>query len=176
MAGAGKDEIGKVFTEEYNFKRYAFGDAVKYDYANSIGANPVDMFNHNKNANRPGIIAHGEGKRKDNQRYWIDVVDKDIQENFANNLPVVITDIRRVAEIDYIRELIEKYGKKKVYLIKIERPEENGQAFDEDAETSKALVYAKFKKYVDFRVYNTSTQKVLVIQMKKIIDIIKNKK
>ncbi len=157
---AGKDECGKTFIK-HGFNRYAFGDEVKHEYAKLNNLLDEDMFNHNKDKNRPGIIAHGEGMRKNNPNYWINVVKDNILKDVDNNDNVVITDMRRIPEIDFLIELQNQYGKNKVFLIEIERPKNNGGEYDEDGETSKAITYARFHGYVDIHILNQTTDEAL---------------
>lgn len=171
----GKDEIGGTFIMN-GFIRYAFGDEVKNEYADSVGLSREDMYNENKDVNRPGIIAYGEGKRAIDPHHWVNKIKDSINTDVEAHKNIVITDLRRIPEIDFIQELKEKYGKDKIFLIQVLRPKENGGVFDEDAETAKAIAYAHFHKYVDFTIVNFSTPYELQALVHNIIqeEILKN--
>ena len=78
-------------------------------------------------------------------------------DKYNNKCNIVITDVRRVSEIDYINELKAIYGPNNVQLIEIIRPIENRGEFDYDSETSKAICYARFHNYVDITIHNVSS-------------------
>ena len=164
MSKVGKDEVGKILIKE-GFKRYAFGDEVKKELAQDLNIPLEDLHNQNKEKYRDKMIAYGEGKRKDNPSYWIERIDEQIQEDIKNNIDVVITDIRRIHEIDYIVNLKKVYGKNKVNLVRLSRPPGNGGVFDEDIETLRALAYADFHNYVDKKLYNISKPEILELNV-----------
>lgn len=156
----GKDEVAKTFI--YNgYKQYAFGDAVKKEYA-SINDLPLEeMYNEKKNFHRPGIILLGETKRKNKSNYWVKEISDLINFDYTIGYDIIISDLRRIPEIDYICELKKEYGDKNVILIHVERPKKNNGIFDEDKETHKAINYAKFHNYIDLSIVNADSPEEL---------------
>lgn len=160
MAKAGKDETAKKLLE-LGFKRYAFGDEVKIELAEKLNIPVENLHNHNKEKYREDMISYGEGKRKENPNYWINRVKNQVEEDIKNGRNVVITDIRRVSEIDFIMGLKNIYGKDNVFLVEISRPYENGGQFDNDIETTKALIYASFFGYTNDKLINSKDSDAL---------------
>jgi len=155
----GKDEAGKAFLDE-GFKRYAFGDEVKLELAKHLNIPVEDLHNHNKEKYRDKMIDYGEGKRKDNPNYWIDRLRNKIIDEVLNGSNVVITDVRRVSEIEFISSLknVKDEYKYKVVLIHIDRP---GTDLDKDTATNYAVNYAKHYNKIDFTIENKYDSDIL---------------
>ena len=149
----GKDEAGKAFLAE-GFKRYAFGDEVKNELAAELGI-PVEYLHDQKYKEkyRDQMVEYGEGKRKDNPNYWIDRLRGKIYADIEAGTNVVITDIRRVTEIEFISDLKNLIGKDygKVLLIHIDRPHAE---LDNDTASNYAMNYAKRYNKIDFTIEN----------------------
>lgn len=160
MSRHGKSTVAEVFKKN-NFIEYAYGDAVKKEYAELNNLPLEEMYNEHKEKHRPGIINHGESKRLLNPNHWIDVVSNKILNDYKNKNSIIISDMRRIPEVDFLFRLKKKYGNKKVFLFEIVRPSVNGGVFDEDPETSKALQYANYNDYIDIRVLNVSDERTL---------------
>ena len=161
MSRHGKSTVASVFKNN-NFVEYAYGDAVKKEYAELNGFPLEEMYNEHKEKHRPGIIKHGEDKRLINPYHWINEISDEITNDFKSKKNVIISDMRRIPEVDFFFGLKKKYGNKKVFLFEIIRPPVNGGVFDEDAETSKALQYANYHNYIDIKVLNVSDEKTLI--------------
>lgn len=158
MSKAGKDEFSLGFLEA-GFKRLAFGDAVKNEYA-EINDLPVEeMYNEMKDFHRPGIIHHGESKRKVNPFHWVDVVKTDLL-NDHNENHIILTDIRRIPELQFIKALKDSFTDH-VKLYEVIRPLSNGGVFDADVETSHAICYAHYHNLLDGVIFNSSTPEYL---------------
>lgn len=169
MAGFGKDSIGKIFIDK-GYKRIAFADKVKEDFINL----PRNKFRFNfsggltmyelekdKDFYRNDLIKFAEEKRKSNELYWLNRVKADIEFGKEN---IVITDLRRIPEIDYLQDL-KKQGHN-VKIINIYRPYSNGGKFDNDGETCKAILYGEYGGFFDCRIVNASTQE----ELNKVVD------
>jgi len=173
MSRVGKDVVGEVLTEN-GFKRYAFGDLVKNQYAEENNLPIEEMYNERKNFHRPGIIDHGEKKRINNPFYWIDAIKNDMLNDFKNGQPIVITDIRRIPELKFIKSLKDSFGPM-INLVEVIRPLDNGGIFDEDAETSHAIVYAQYHHLVDITLYNISTKTAFYAKAENLLGALKNR-
>lgn len=114
---SGKDSIGKILVSNLGFKRISFGDALKSNLDNhmkiqvfedlkskniEIEFEDVD-FLHPKNPDikellRPYMIWFGEEMRRRNGQYhWINKALSEIEEN---DRKIVITDVRRLSELE----------------------------------------------------------------------------
>lgn len=126
-AKSGKDFIAKTFIEDYGYQRVAFADNIKKemnlyikesvyndvlsrDFSFSWGQyginsfNDIDFFTENlelKKIIRPYIMWYGETLRDINGKfYWI---NKAFSEDAKDMDKVVLSDVRRVAELDIFR-------------------------------------------------------------------------
>lgn len=164
FAGFGKDQVGKILVSK-GYKRIAFADKVKEDFIN-LPVNQerfnfdkpltLDELEKDKDYYRNRLIAYAEEMRNQDPLYWLKLVKDEIENGEEN---IVITDVRRVPEIDYLNDLKEKgYN---VKLINIYRPYSNGGKFDFDGETCKAILYGEYGGYFDCRIINASTQEEL---------------
>lgn len=169
MAYSGKDTVGEMLTNK-GYKRIAFADKVKEDFINLprnkfrfnfSGGLTMDELEKDKDFYRNELIKFAEDKRKANEDYWLNKVKADIESGDDN---IVITDVRRIPEIDYLQDL-KKQGYN-VKLINIYRPYSNGGKFDSDGETCKAILYGEYGGFFDCRIINASTQE----ELKKVVD------
>lgn len=110
LAGSGKDTVGNFFVKK-GYTRIAFADAAKRDYALFAGAD-YEKLQHDreyKEMHRSRLIEYAESFRHKDPNYWINkafepFIDKDTNQ-FKPGLKLVITDCRRVSEIDWILNL-----------------------------------------------------------------------
>jgi len=121
-AKSGKDTIAKTFIDEYGYQRVAFADNIKKEMnkylkvavSNDILArgtmklispSAIDFFTEDLNMKkilRPYIIWYGEKLRTINGKfYWI---NKAFSEDGKNMDKIVLSDVRRVAELDVFRD------------------------------------------------------------------------
>lgn len=158
MSKMGKDEFATPFLEA-GYKRYAFGDKVKKNYAELNNLPVEEMFNECKEKHRDGIINYGETLRKDNPFHWVDEIKNEIISDHNNGINIIITDVRRIPEILFIKALKNTYGD--VFLYEIERSKDNGGVFDDDMESTHAIMYANYNNLVTEKIMNISTKNVL---------------
>ncbi len=168
FAKSGKDETAKALLN-IGFRRVAFGDEVKLEYGKMVNLT-YDEIEANKEHHRPAIIALGEGKRNNNVNYWIDKVSDQIEEK---DVDVVITDIRRISEVNYLCFQLPSEGYKTI-LIQMVRPAVNGGEYDEDPETSKAVTYSDFHNVIDYKIINAGSEEDLHKTIAIIINKIQN--
>lgn len=133
-AKSGKDFIAKKFIEDYGYQRVAFADNIKHElnkyfkeaiytdaangsesilWKSQYGINEpseLDFFTENlelKKVLRPYITWYGEEMRNRNGRfYWI---NRAFSEDAKNMEKVVLSDVRRTAELDIFRNSNEFY-------------------------------------------------------------------
>ena len=113
-AQTGKDTLGKMLIEKEGYKRYAFADALKKEVRSMLRELVIraDFNNPEDKAKwRDFLVFWGAKRRQMDRNYWIDVLD--ILIDF--NKPSVITDVRYLNEVEWIKE---KGGE--VYRIKRE--------------------------------------------------------
>ena len=149
MSKVGKDVIARHLVKKYNFKRIAFGDALKQDVV-KIKNTTLDELEENKENYRNLLILHGEEKRIKDPLCWINLATKDID---FNNLKqnIVISDVRRIDEIKWLKQLNDKY--KNVYIIEVIKPDH----WDNDIETIKSIVYGNYFNLIYGRIINVGT-------------------
>lgn len=115
-ARSGKDTVGNILVNRYNFKRIAFGDILKQELnsyfkeevmvdlknkGTNINIEDIDFLNPKtqeiKEKLRPYMIWFGEeARRKAGKYYWINKAFSTI----GNNNKIIITDVRRDNEVD----------------------------------------------------------------------------
>lgn len=120
-AKSGKDTIAKTFIEDYDYKRVAFADNIKREMnqllreavcsdINSrgeyfISLDKIDFFTEDldlKKVLRPYIIWYGEKLRTINGKFcWI---NRAFAEDAKDMDKVVLSDVRRLAELDVFRD------------------------------------------------------------------------
>ena len=135
----GKDTIGEYLIREHKFKRLSFGDEVKKEVSKQEGIS-LEEIENNKETYRYLLTSHGEIKRKTvDSLYW---VKKSFKENNIdpNNLTqnIVITDVRRLEELTWLKELNEKNNN--IYVFEIIKTNH----WDDDIETIKSIVYGNY--------------------------------
>lgn len=153
---AGKDSVAKPFISS-GFKRIAFADLPKIDVAKNLGITITEL-EEKKDEYRDIIIEYAENKRKINPKVWIDRA----LNNVDLNQDIIITDIRRIPELEYLIDLKEKGFDVKIFTV--ERLKENGGKFDTDGETCKAFVFGMFNNLFDGRILNAGTIEDLYTQ------------
>ena len=121
-ARSGKDSIAKVFVEDYGYQRVAFADNIKKemnlylkekvfqdikrgDALFLFKLDEIDFFTENihmKQFLRPYIIWYGEKLRTINGKFcWI---NRAFEEEGKNMDKIVLSDVRRLAELDIFRD------------------------------------------------------------------------
>lgn len=135
-AGVGKDTVGKSIITysaailNKGYRRIAFADKVKEeleDFTTSrFGFSCLNATREQKEIIRGLIVGYAESKRKQNPEYWIYQIKKSVSDCLANNIGVVITDVRYKNEVEYIQ----KSGGKVIFLKRkgIEPPNEAEKA------------------------------------------------
>lgn len=132
---SGKDTIGEHLVNKYNYKRVSFADAVKEEYAANQGIDVSILHTQGpeKEAHRAGMIEYAESERKKNPLCWLEKAFKpymeDVKESmdsyaFKEDLNLVITDCRRIDEIDWV-----VYFKDLINHVRLEL-EAEGQTFE----------------------------------------------
>ena len=105
-AGSGKDTVFSLFqamVPDKEFVRLAFGDEVKKEVSDHH-AIPVEVIEENKDVFRGLLQKWGtDFRRKKNEKYWIDKVRTEISFLRDNVDVVIITDVRFLNEVDYIK-------------------------------------------------------------------------
>lgn len=164
---SGKDTIGQHLVDKYKYTRVSFADAVKEQYAqeNGIDISVLHTQGPEKESHRAGLISLAEGERLKNPLCWLEKAFKphmeDIKENmdsyaFKEGLNLVVTDCRRIDEIDwiaYFKDLINHIDLElqeeglsldaylNIELWYVSRPE--AEAADTDGLTHQCIGYAR---------------------------------
>lgn len=119
-AKSGKDTITKTFIEEYGYHRVAFADNIKKEMnqylkelvcedinargEHFVSVGVIDFFTENlelKKILRPYIIWYGEKLRTVNGKFcWI---NKAFNEDGKNYDKIILSDVRRLAELDIFK-------------------------------------------------------------------------
>ena len=106
-AGSGKDTVFNLLKEmvpDKEFVRLAFGDEVKKEVADRHQI-PVELVEEQKEVFRIILQKWGtEYRRKQNERYWIDKVKTQVSFLRDNVDVVVLTDVRFLNEVDYVKD------------------------------------------------------------------------
>ena len=106
-AGSGKDTVFSLFQSmvpDKEFVRLAFGDGVKQEVADRHEI-PVQAIEENKEGFRMILQKWGtDYRRKQNEEYWINKIRTEVSFLRDNVDVVVITDVRFLNEVDYIKE------------------------------------------------------------------------
>ena len=101
-ARAGKDTVAQALVDR-GWARVGFADALKADLEAAIGKPFAAMPATEKELWRPTMVAYGEARRRQWADYWIARAVDTIQNRYAPSHPIVITDVRYVNELDWIR-------------------------------------------------------------------------
>lgn len=168
---AGKDTVGKMFVGK-GYTRVSFADALKYRYAAENNIDPKVLFEQGpeKEKHRLGLIQVAEDTKKVDPLIWLNEAFKPYRDEegfFFDNLKLVVTDCRRICEVDWLRDQkrLEElwnvnYPDKPVtrtLILSIERPGNN----DPDVLTHQAIGYAKgisrVTPFIDNVINNNST-------------------
>lgn len=167
-AGSGKDTVAKLFAKE-GYKRIAFADKLKKEYYSGIcveycADNEDRAF---KEKHRQGLILYGESMRaKYGGEYWIEKAFKEYTDDdklfgFREDCPdLIVTDVRRDSELDYITSL-KLFSNAKVFFYYIDR-----QVEDSDELTLSTIRKSMF--CVDDVIDNNGTLKQLKENVRKI--------
>jgi hypothetical protein len=112
--GAGKDAIGKRLVEQHGFKRFAFADKVRqlaYETLSDSEQLDIDILGWDVAKRRSDFYrAHlervGDGARKVfGDEFWIDLIHNEILRCFEERKDIVITDLRKENERDFVWKL-----------------------------------------------------------------------
>jgi len=122
---AGKDLLGKYLMVD-GFKRFAFGDIIRERVIRDFGLSAEQVYGTLKEAvdtrwnTTPRVIMEKYGMffRKFDAQYWIKQLGKLIEESDADK--IVVTDVRLIAEVDFLKSLGAK-------VIRLERYAEHRQ-------------------------------------------------
>lgn len=157
VARAGKDTFANFLTEivqdeGYKVKRFAFADALKAElepYLNSLNMSAYETDSAKKAKVRPILVKHGRQRRLEtNGRYWIDKIDKSVQNALKEGYIVIITDVRYNTNNNDELGWVHSLGGKVIY---VERIDKNGEvvppANEEEKENDPLL-----RKNVDIKV------------------------
>lgn len=180
-SGVGKDTAGERFVKE-GYTRVAFADKVKEEVANHYKCSLDDLHIQGpvKETWRPIIIDWAEKKREIDPNHWIREAFKpflDSEGYFREGEKIVITDMRRKSEVDWVLEEKKKINEVNAFMINsgmrhyveiklvyITRPgHESG-----DALTSYTIGYAEginkvfFPKLIDFKIINDKDKDVFI--------------
>ncbi|MAF24569.1 hypothetical protein CL634_03200 [bacterium] len=114
VAGAGKDLFYKLLSKEVDISRFSLADNLKEDVTNftleKYGIHALNCSRKEKEIIRPFLITHGSIMRgRTNGRYWIEKLQKQIEQEESPNSHICITDIR-----------YDEYDKDEVYWLKTE--------------------------------------------------------
>lgn len=128
--GAGKDTVGKILVEQYAYKRVAFADKVRELALKLHGCEPIDIgaycgwmklrdaverfgWEHTKRTStnvRKILERVGDGCREVlGESVWINAA---ITPHMFNDDDIVITDVRKFNEIDWILNWASAYSRK----------------------------------------------------------------
>lgn len=114
---SGKDTVGAILCESFNFERFAFADALKDDVSEAFGIDrtSLDTSEGKEKAHDPKtgvtvrdvLITHGEEKRAEDAHHWVKKVARGLQQRMDNGSPaarVVITDWRFPSEFEGVEK------------------------------------------------------------------------
>lgn len=148
----GKDTIGKVFIK-YGYQRLGFADIVKQEVADHYKISVEELYEQGpvKEKWRPIIIEWAEEKRAIDQSYWINKTFKpflDEKNAFKEGLKLIVTDIRRTGEIDWIFEYKKMIKELNAFSLELKHYVDvklfyiHRETNDQDILTHKAIGYA----------------------------------
>lgn len=171
--GSGKDTIGNILCNKYNFQRFAFGDAVKnvcktiFNLNNeqligdkkdkldlNLGVTPRELYQ--KIGTEFGkdyindLIPNLKIKRGE---LWINIIRNKIKKSKEKN--IVITDLRFIDELNMVKE----FNGKTIYVI---RNNSNDNHISETIDS----------KYFDTIIKNNLTKKELEVKIDELIESI----
>ena len=157
-AGSGKDAVGKWFSSEMGFCRFAFADAIK-----KIATQYFLWDGLKDERGRKLLQDIGDVGLSYNRDVWIEALDEHIRWSMRDDTRihnVVVTDVRLVSEADYVKI-------NNGYLIRIEgRGGLEGEVATHPTETEMDSITA------DFTVTNDGSLGDLYEQLKRIhVDI-----
>ena len=123
FARSGKDTFFELLSEiNPNFVGFSFAYELKNDLFNLVspmGINIHHPTDEQKRIIRNLMISYGCAWREINLNHWVEKVDKQIEQLPDNCIPV-IRDNRFINESEYF---INKYGRDKVLIVEIVRPD-----------------------------------------------------
>jgi dephospho-CoA kinase len=167
LSFAGKDTIGQMFCEQ-GYTRISFADQLKYKYAEMNNLDPKILFEQGeeKEKHRPGLIHLAETEKLKDPLVWLNLAFKPYRKEdgeFEDNHLLVVTDCRRVCEIDWAVEY--KNREIDLYIIEILRDEATQK--DKDHLTHYCIGYANainrygMLGFINCKIDNNSTLEVL---------------
>ncbi len=124
VATAGKDTVYtliKKYLNDDSIKRIAFADALKEEldpFFKSFGGTAWETDPIKKAKIRPILVSHGCSMRDiSNGQYWIKKIEPRVLEWIEKNNLVIITDVRFINELHWIRE----HTGKVIYVERIQK-------------------------------------------------------
>lgn len=113
-AGSGKSTLGKhlqnaLLRADFSSERTAFGDALKEEVAQLYGLTKADP------GGRAKLIQHGEERRLENARHWIDRLTPRLDAALVAGFVAIVDDVRFHLELDWAR-------KRGLTLVRLEAP------------------------------------------------------
>ena len=120
-AGAGKDTFGQYLVERYNYRRFAFADKLKEmaldinpvlfgDWAGTYDLRgEVERYGGWDVAKRDWDVREflqnlGSAVRKQDEWFWVDLIQGAVIAALDGDIPVVITDMRHPNEFDWVKD------------------------------------------------------------------------
>lgn len=134
--GSGKSTIADILVENYGFRQYAFGDAVKYVSHKYFDCGNFDAYIEGKLEHKPRSLYQkvGQKLREFDEDIWIKTLEYKLSQHFSStNMPVVIDDLRQPNERLWALEkgipVIRVYTSKG---IRLQRLKNRGDIFEEE--------------------------------------------
>jgi len=158
----GKSQVGKdticEYLKKYNFKRIAFADELKKNYAliNNIDEKILHIQGPEKEFHRGPLIEYAENEKAKNENVWLEkAFEKYFNKEtglFDTKENLVISDCRRINEINWLEKFKDKNNIKLWYITRKTAP------FDPDILTDiaidKAFELTKNKSFIDLIIEN----------------------
>lgn len=119
LSRSGKDTVGQMLADK-GYTRVAFADSLKEEYAktNGIDVSVLQIQGPEKEKHRGGLIELAEDRKKINPNHWLEAAFKPYLTEegfFKEGLKLVVTDFRRINEIEWILE-----RKKEIYEVNMQ--------------------------------------------------------
>lgn len=100
---SGKDFAAQQFINKLKYRKIGFADPLKEEVAKRFGVTVGDI-ELEKDLYRSALQELGEGKRQDDENYWVRI-HHDTFFSLPENQPVVVTDLRYPNELRYLQAL-----------------------------------------------------------------------
>ena len=166
--GAGKDTVAKRLVEQHGFVRIAFADKVRelaYEALEPQCRRCIDDIGWDRAKRhfefyREHLERVGDGARKVfGPEFWIDAIRGEVVNVLRNNGNVVITDLRKKNENQFVNSLdLHIFGKSKLWFVT--RPGCEKRPFDEWK-----------PEWAAFTIYNNDTIEVLNQRVNEVLEL-----